>query len=124
MVYTSEHQALAALEILNYWEIFSSLKGYHAYTCSFDEKLIENVQLETRNDLLNRTKTQAIGDQWIESQRSVVLRVPSVAITQGINYLLNPAHPQFYDRVQLRLLGSFAFDARVTQLLDKAKGGS
>jgi RES domain-containing protein len=37
--------------------------------------------------------TAAIGDQWIASGRSLILRVPGAVLSLEDNYLLNPAHP-------------------------------
>lgn len=120
MVYTSAHLALAALEILNYWEEYSSLNGYFAYASHFDESLVQTATLE-REDALDKSKARAYGDHWIASRSSVVLRVPSVTIQTGMNYLLNSNHPDFYQAVKLEALGSFSFDARVTALLTQAK---
>ncbi len=39
--------------------------------------------------------SQQVGDQWIESEASVVLRVPSVVVPAEHNYLINPGHPEF-----------------------------
>ncbi|MDB6113533.1 MAG: hypothetical protein JWQ62_478, partial [Lacunisphaera sp.] len=41
------------------------------------------------------TASQAFGAEWVQSQRSVALRVPSVVVPGEFNYLLNPAHPKF-----------------------------
>lgn len=38
---------------------------------------------------------QAIGDNWIDAGRSLVLKVPSVIIPSESNFLINPAHPDF-----------------------------
>jgi RES domain-containing protein len=120
MVYTSEHQALAALEILNYWERYDRLEGYHAYTSTFDEAVVETPDLNGVN-ILDRPQAQAIGDAWIARRSSVALRVPSVAIPKGINYLLNPNHPDFYEAVRLEAHGPFQFDARVVGLMAAAR---
>lgn len=37
--------------------------------------------------------TQALGTQWILSNRTPVLRVPSVHVSGEWNFLINPAHP-------------------------------
>ena len=37
----------------------------------------------------------AFGDDWVNSRRSVVMRVPSAIVPQECNYLLNPGHPDF-----------------------------
>ncbi len=39
------------------------------------------------------TVPQRIGDDWLASGRTLLLRVPSVVVPVGWNYLLNPAHP-------------------------------
>jgi RES domain-containing protein len=39
--------------------------------------------------------TAAVGDAWIRSARSAVLRVPSAIVPTEWNYLLNPQHPDF-----------------------------
>jgi RES domain-containing protein len=42
-----------------------------------------------------RPVTQAIGKEWFEGQRSLVLAVPSVIAPEELNYLINPKHPRF-----------------------------
>jgi RES domain-containing protein len=37
--------------------------------------------------------TQAIGDRWLVSSRSLLLQVPSVLVPETWNILVNPAHP-------------------------------
>ena len=39
--------------------------------------------------------TAIFGDEWINSARSVGMRVPSAVVPGEWNYLLNPAHPDF-----------------------------
>lgn len=41
----------------------------------------------------------AIGDRWVESQASVLLKVPSAVIRSEFNYLINPLHPRFVELV-------------------------
>jgi RES domain-containing protein len=53
-----------------------------------------------------------IGDQWIESQSSVLLKVPSAVIHSEFNYLINPAHPRFGELVIGRA-EPFQFDSRL-----------
>ncbi|HXY77278.1 MAG TPA: RES family NAD+ phosphorylase, partial [Candidatus Acidoferrales bacterium] len=38
--------------------------------------------------------TKQIGDEWVELRKSAILAVPSVIVGE-LNYLLNPAHPDF-----------------------------
>lgn len=56
--------------------------------------------------------TQAFGAEWVQAQRSVALRVPSVVVPGEFNYLLNPAHPQFI-KVKVGKPEPFFFDPRL-----------
>jgi RES domain-containing protein len=56
--------------------------------------------------------TQVFGAEWVQSQRSVALRVPSVVVPGEFNYLLNPAHPQF-SMVKGGKPEPFVFDPRL-----------
>lgn len=125
MAYTSEHPALAAFEILNYWEEYSSLDGYSLFSSTFETSLANELEIQPEG-LLDLDTTRTKGDDWIASRSSVALRVPSVVIPLSYNYLLNPNHPDFYAGVRLEAHGSLAFDARVRKLITLVKktGGS
>ena len=118
MVYTAEHAALAALEILAGWEVYASLQGYHLYRCTIDETLLENVPGDV--DVHDKAATRAYGDTWVREAQSVVLRVPSVVAPESFNVLLNPDHADFH-KVRLEPLGPFSFEERLAALVDKAK---
>lgn len=38
---------------------------------------------------------QEIGDRWLVSLRTVILKVPSAARPNSFNFLVNPVHPEF-----------------------------
>jgi RES domain-containing protein len=38
--------------------------------------------------------TRTIGDEWLASNKSALLRVPSAIIPETYNFLLNPNHPE------------------------------
>ena len=60
-------------------------------------------------------EASTIGDRWIESQASVLLKVPSAVIRSEFNYLINPLHPRFQDLV-IGLPEPFQFDSRLRKL--------
>ncbi len=87
--------------------------------------------IEVPNDLLIETVTfeslpldwvdfqwydscQQLGTDWLRRAQSPVLCVPSAIIPNELNYLLNPAHPQFS---KINLIGTepFTFDSRIKQ---------
>jgi RES domain-containing protein len=124
MVYTAEHPALAALEILNGWQHYSDLSGYSFYLCRIDPDTVENSLPDLKNrgiDPRDVTSTRVYGDEWVTSRRSVVLRVPSVAAPASYNFLLNPDHPEFEEAVARELLGPFQYDEGVGELIRSAK---
>jgi RES domain-containing protein len=51
-----------------------------------------------RTDLL---ATRGAGDQWLQSSRTALLRVPSAIVPATWNVLMNPRHP---DSVQVRVV--------------------
>ncbi len=56
--------------------------------------------------------TMDIGTQWGRDVRSAILKLPSVTIETGCNYLLNPLHPDF-KRLVISSAKPFEFDARL-----------
>lgn len=62
----------------------------------------------------HNASTQAFGAEWVQSQRSVALRLPSVVVPGEFNYLLNPAHPQFA-KVKVGKPEPFSFDPRLAK---------
>lgn len=55
---------------------------------------------------------QAVGDAWLRSGRTCILRVPSAVIRAEDNYVINAKHPDFS---QIRITGTeeFLFDSRL-----------
>jgi RES domain-containing protein len=54
---------------------------------------------------------QAIGEEWIKSQRTPILKVPSAIIPVEFNYILNPEHPDLEFQCDLEM--DFKFDRRM-----------
>jgi RES domain-containing protein len=98
VVYTASTTSLALLEILVHSDA-GLLAHYVAIPVTFKGELVDVVDA----DLLpagwsthpSPFELKRIGDEWIDSRRSCVLRVPSAVVTHEWNYLLNPAHPDF-----------------------------
>lgn len=116
MVYTAGSMSLAALEMVVHLETDELLESYWAVKASFDEELVAELdrsQLppDWRADV-PPASTRELGDEWVRSEKSVVLRVPSVIIESECNYLFNPRHSAF-SRVRLTAPQPFTFDARL-----------
>ncbi len=116
VVYCAESRSLAAMEILanvratkllreHEWVVIAAVLPQD--TIERPARIPENWQANPQPH-----ETQAFGARWVESARSVALRVPSVVVHGEFNYLLNPAHPDFA-RVRLLKPEPFRFDPRL-----------
>jgi putative toxin-antitoxin system antitoxin component (TIGR02293 family) len=98
MVYTADSAALATLDILVNLEQTALLAAYNVVPADLDEEFIEDLGNDEMPDDWRQAppseSTQRIGDEWIESESSVGLRVPS-SVVPGENILLNPDHSRF-----------------------------
>lgn len=56
--------------------------------------------------------TRRIGDEWLASGASLLLRVPSAVVGRTFNVLLNPGHPQA-PACRILSVASYPFDARL-----------
>ncbi|MBK7886043.1 MAG: RES family NAD+ phosphorylase [Bacteroidetes bacterium] len=58
---------------------------------------------------------KAIGTDWYNKRKSLVLKVPSSIITKEFNFLINTEHPDF-GVVKLALIGDYFFDERLLSM--------
>lgn len=115
IVYTSETQSLAVLEMLVHLEQPDLLQRYVLIGVTIHEALIEKLdrcRLSRHWQTAPPIELRAIGDEWASRNTSVALQVPSALVAAENNLLLNPAHAEFHKLV----IGdpvSFAFDRRL-----------
>jgi RES domain-containing protein len=96
VVYTSNSLALCALEIFIHLPSYRLLADYIYMTVTFDSDLITEVSLIDGWDERPVSKVaQTKGDQWIQECQSAVLKMPTVLMPDGCNYLININHPDF-----------------------------
>ena len=75
---------------------------------------LEIVSLEELPTEYRRLSPLEVGNRWIDTQQSAILRVPSVVVPHEFNYLLNPRHPHFTEVVP-EIPIPFSFDTRLFQ---------
>jgi RES domain-containing protein len=99
IVFTSDSYALAMLEVRVHVATFRGMRDRVAVSAEIDDDLVEVLSVaDLPPDWQERpapTSTQSLGDAWVASGRSAVLRVPSVVVSEHAYYLLNPEHPEF-----------------------------
>ena len=97
--YSAESLSLATLEVLVRLLSQAILKDYTVLTIDFPLETAMEVDVTTLPANWRASPPpetlQAIGNAWVESGRSLILRVPSAVIPVDHNYLINPSHPDF-----------------------------
>ena len=116
IVYLSQHPAVALVETL------VNLRGNAALFPERFQLLKVSVPADvdvaeapaiTRLEAL--AETQIVGNEWLASGDSAILRVPSVPSPESSNYLLNPLHPRAMG-VAIEWDRSIAYDRRLFRL--------
>jgi len=101
VVYTSDSLALATLELLTKVNERRRLRDRVCIPVTFQETHIQTLDVaELPDGWDNRPygpASQRVGDEWVHSDGSLVLRVPSVVLPHAYNYLINPKHPDAED---------------------------
>lgn len=122
MVYTTESQSLAALEILVHAADPNDLVDldYVAIPLELDERMIIQAAKLPRywRSYSAPHSTMKIGDPWALAKSSLALRVPRAIIPAEWNYLLNPAHPDF-SKLSIGKPLSFDFHSRLAFLYEE-----
>jgi RES domain-containing protein len=118
VVYAAENLSLAQLELLVRVQSEELLRArFCCVVVEFSEGLL--LPVSALGDLpadwaapIPRPATQILGDRWASEQRSVVLSVPSAVTAGEVNFMFNPAHPDFA-KVLVHPAENFAFDGRL-----------
>ena len=122
VVYLAASLALASLELLVHLRETDVLKGYRKLPVGIPEHLVKTADLRALPADWARTSlhpvNQRIGDRWLDSLESAVLVVPSAVVIGEVNYLVNPAQPDFV-RLEPGEITDYRYDARIP----KASGG-
>lgn len=116
VIYTAGTASLAILELLVHLSSHQLLETYRLCEVTFDDELVQaivsaDLPPNWRSDPAPLELRQ-LGDQWIAGESSAVLRVPSVIVETEVNYLLNPAHPDFRS-IHIGRPSPYQFDPRL-----------
>ena len=116
VIYVSEHESLAALELLVHLTPLPADDRYRSFRIEWEDKLTEYFPVKNLRANWNAepptVQTMQIGDDWVHAGKSVALAVPSVLSTSEMNFLLNPKHPDF-KKIKISQPVEFRFDSRL-----------
>ena len=116
VIYVSEHESLAALELLVHLTPLPPDDRYLSFRLEWDDKLIERFPVKNLPLRWNAeppdSRTMQIGDEWVRNGKSVALAVPSVLSASEMNFLLNPRHSDF-KKIKISQPVEYRFDSRL-----------
>ena len=116
VIYVSEYQAAAALEVFVHNKPFLPNEKFKAFHVEWPDSITEVLpakKLPTNWRIHPPpVETREIGDRWVQERRSAVLALPSAISPADTNFLLNPEHPGF-KRIHIASPIDFDFDPRL-----------
>ena len=117
LVYTAETRALAMLEVSVHLDLNEDLPDDRYYVAiEIPEGItIQEVNLGDLPDDWDSKPpyltTQIIGDDFVNYNETVILKVPSSIVPQEYNYLINPNHPEA-SQIKVISTSKMKFDTR------------
>ena len=130
IVYLAEHPASALLEVLVHFDIgdvsalpvaYQLLEVVTAAKAGVLGLPANALGASWRDDF---GATRAIGDAWLASKQSALLRVPSALLPNVANYLFNPLHADA-SQLSIKSAARYPLDNRLFKVVDGgAKSGS
>jgi len=117
VLYTAASRALTVVEIAVHVPLGIIPVDYYVAAIEIPDKAsmhrIEITDLPVnwnRNPFIK--STQLIADNFIKSNKHLIVQVPSATVIGDYNYLINPRHPDFKN-VTIKSIDAFEFDSRL-----------
>jgi RES domain-containing protein len=124
IVYLAESPAGAMIEVLVHLELDETdwPRAFHLLQVEYSADLsVEELRPKpAKSWKTSLATTRKLGDEWLQSGRSALARVPSAILPETWNVLLNPDHPESR-RVRIVRTIRAEYDPRLLFLSGKAK---
>src|SRR6185369_5044626 len=117
-VYTAENNLLAALEVALRVPLTNISSDYVMVPIFVpDNASVHSPQLP-KNWNRNPKLTQQIGNEFIDDNKFLLMKVPSALMSNTFNFLINPKHKLFKE-VRVNKPESLLFDERLIKMMQK-----
>jgi RES domain-containing protein len=119
MLYTSSFRSLCVLEILVHTTHNFVPTDLRLVTIKLpDDSTSGEIKYTVIKDEIDKrgvnAQFYAIGDKWIKTSNSLILKVPSVIVPEEFNYLINPFHKDLH-KVKIENVKPFDIDKRLVK---------
>ena len=116
-VYLAGSASLAMLEVMVHLDDYQLLEHYTLLEVMLPKSALMSLSTESLpKDWAVEpapASTAEIGDNWLESQSSLALAVPSAVVPRERNYLINPEHARFQALIDSAAEIAFTPDKRL-----------
>jgi RES domain-containing protein len=118
-IYTGSSRSLSSLELIVNENSISPAFSYKVMIISIaDEESLSTSILQsslpkTWRSVISYPQLQRIGSEWYQSNKSLILKVPSAVIPKEHNYIINTRHPHFASKVSLTRAEDYFWDERL-----------
>lgn len=113
MLYASSRRSLAMLEILVHWQQPDPPPNYVVVVLFVPDDLVSQNVIHLPYDWrMDQQWSKNAGDQWLQENHTLLLRVPSVVVPTEYNYLINPLHVDA-EAIKIINIEPFGFDKRL-----------
>ena len=116
MLYFSEHLSLCVLEMLVHTDQQLITNNYYFIKLEISEKKIKSIS-ESKlpfnwrsNNLIS--ETQDFGNNWLQNNKELALRIPSAVLPSESNILINPNHMEI-SKIKIIKTSELNLDARL-----------
>ena len=117
LLYTAANRSLAMAELVVHLSLSALPEDFYMMTIHLPDDMpvteifASDLQIGW-NSFPHMASTRVVGDKFVTTNKTCILKVPS-AVTKGdFNYLINPHHPGF-SYVKISGVEKFPFDRRI-----------
>jgi RES domain-containing protein len=117
IIYTAESRALAMAEVVVHVSLATLPKDFVMIEIHIPDSLtfgllkLKDLR-EDWNSHPHGSRTQKLGDDFVDSRAFCVCKVPSEVVKGDFNYLINPHHKDA-KRIKIKSITPFPFDKRI-----------
>jgi RES domain-containing protein len=123
--YAADTLTLATLEMLARARRLTRLKEMAYAPARLHDEAVETLRREDLPSGWDRRPpgraSRDLGEAWLDEAAAIALRVPSVMLPEGANYVLNPAHPDFVEALAVGDARPLDLAARLTERLSSLR---
>jgi RES domain-containing protein len=105
IIYTADHPASALLEMLVNIDASLLPDNFQLLKIAVPSDILAYPLSASGNWRTDHAATRWLGDEWLASNKSLLLQVPSVILPGIYNTLVNPQHP---DALRLKIVSTLS----------------